>query len=91
MSNNNWFAASNRKRHFWGIFFVSLVGTVLMGIGCIVGMEVKDCYHDRLNANKKLRDWTWRCWDWQDVLAGGLGALLAIGVHGVVVVLIMVL
>lgn len=83
----NWIE-SNRKQHFVGIFIVSLFGTLLMGIGCIAGMEFKDCHHDKLNAGKPIKRWNWRCWDWQDCLAGALGGIAATAIQLLIIVLI---
>lgn len=91
MSNNNWFRVSHRKEHYWFFFFMALFGTALMSIGGIIVGEAKDCQHDARNSGKRLRDWDWRCWDWVDVLAGGLGALAAMVVHGVIVGLVLAL
>lgn len=38
-----WLEGSNRKKHLIGVFLLSLFGTILMGIGAIIGMEFKDC------------------------------------------------
>ena len=39
-----WIIESNRWKHLVGVFVVSLFGTLLMGIGCIGGMEFKDVH-----------------------------------------------
>lgn len=75
-----WLRESNRWKHTVGIFFVSLVGTILMGIGCIGGMEFKDVHH--ANGDKKpMKDWDWSAWDWLDCLAGVIGGIFAMIVH----------
>jgi len=74
-----WLLESNRWKHLVGIFIMSLVGTILMGIGCALGMEFKDVHHT--NGNKPLKKWTWKAWDWLDFLAGIIGGVLATGVH----------
>lgn len=84
-----WLKESNRMQHLIGVFLVSLIGTALMGIGCIGGMEFKDCHHDARNYGLPMDRWTWRCWDWLDVWAGLIGAALAVAVHVVVVLLIL--
>ena len=76
-----WLEGSNRKKHLIGVFLLSLFGTILMGIGAIIGMEFKDCHHSYGNANKPLRDWNWSAWDWNDVWAGLAGCLLAGLIH----------
>ena len=84
-----WLRESNRWKHLVGVFAVSLFGTLLMGIGCIGGMEFKDCHYR--NGDRPLIDWTWDAWDWQDVWAGLIGGLLAVAVHAVAVWLIIIL
>lgn len=56
----NWLNESNRMEHLIGVFVVSLIGTALMGIGCIGGMEFKDCHHDARNYGLPMDRWTWR-------------------------------
>lgn len=75
-----WLKESNRWKHLVGIFAVSLFGTILMGIGCIGGMEFKDVHH--LNGdNLRIKYWDWSPWDWYDCLAGIIGGLLATAIH----------
>lgn len=68
-----WLNESNRRKHYVGILIVSMFGTILMGIGCIGGMEFKDVHHD--NGDKPIREWNWKAWDWLDIAAGLLGGL----------------
>lgn len=75
-----WLRESNRWKHLVGIFFVSLVGTVLMGIGCIGGMEFKDVHHAN-GDSKPMREWDWSAWDWLDCAAGVIGGILAVAIH----------
>lgn len=83
----NWLLESNRWKHLIGIFVVSLFGTLLMGIGCIGGMEFKDVHH--ANGDKKpIREWEWSAWDWLDVLAGMIGGVMAVVVHLIVYLII---
>ena len=74
-----WIKDSNRIKHLVGIFIVSIFGTILMGIGCIAGMEFKDVHHQ--NGNKPIKEWKWKAWDWLDVLAGLIGGFIAIIIH----------
>ena len=74
-----WLRESNRMKHLVGILIVSLLGTILMGIGCIGGMEFKDVHHQ--NGSKPIKEWTWQAWDWLDVLAGIIGAVIALIIH----------
>lgn len=89
MKNNifDWLKKSNRMKHLIGIFFISLVGTILMGIGCIGGMEFKDVHHAN-GDEKPFSRWDWSAWDWLDCLAGGIGGLLATAVRILVYLLI---
>lgn len=75
-----WLRESNRWRHLVGIFVVSLFGTLLMGIGCIGGMEFKDVHHYN-GDHVPFKSWDWSPWDWLDCLAGLIGGLLAMAVH----------
>ena len=75
----NWIKESNRCKHLVGIFIISLFGTILMGIGCIGGMEFKDVHHD--NGNKPMKTWNWKAWDWLDFWAGLIGGILATIIH----------
>ena len=65
-----------------------MFGTLLMGLGCIGGMEFKDCHHSYGNANKPLREWNWSAWDWLDCAAGLLGGLIGQGIQLMVILLI---
>lgn len=85
-----WLEESNRWKHLVGIFLVSLLGTALMGIGCIAGMEVKDVHHSHGNAYKPISEWDWSAWDWLDCLAGGIGAVCAVAVHVAVMAAVVV-
>lgn len=80
MKHKNWLVESNRWKHLVGIFIVSLFGTVLMGIGCIGGMEFKDVHHYN-GDHVPIKAWDWSPWDWYDCLAGLIGGLLAMVVH----------
>lgn len=71
-----WLQSSNRWKHLVGIFLVSFLGTLLMGVGCIFGMEFKDVHHSYGNDGKPLREWNWSAWDWLDVLAGLIGGIV---------------
>lgn len=81
-----WLAVSNRWKHLVGVFVVSLFGTLLMGIGCIGGMEFKDVHH--YNGDRPFKYWDWKAWDWLDCLAGLIGGLLAVAVHLVLYIII---
>lgn len=83
----NWLAESNRWKHVVGIFVLSLFGTLLMGIGCVGGMEFKDVHHYN-GDNVPFRCWDWKAWDWLDVAAGLIGGMLAVVVHVVVYLII---
>ena len=82
-----WLLESNRWKHLIGIFILSLFGTILMGIGCIGGMEFKDVHHHN-GDHKPIRQWDWSAWDWLDCLAGLIGCFLATAIHIVVYLLI---
>lgn len=75
-----WLLTSNRWKHLVGVFLLSLLGTALMGIGRIGGMEFKDVHHAN-GDTKPLREWDWSAWDWLDVIAGLIGAALATAFH----------
>ena len=83
-----WLKNSNRWKHLVGIMVVSMFGTLLMGIGCIAGMEFKDCHHSYGNANKPLQEWNWSAWDWVDVWAGLLGGFAGQGIQLIIFILI---
>lgn len=83
-----WLVESHRWQHLVGIFVVSLFGTLLMGIGCIGGMEFKDCHHSHGNDGKPLREWDWSAWDWRDCLAGIIGGLLAMAVYLTIIIIV---
>lgn len=76
----DWLLTSNRWKHLVGVFLLSLIGTALMGIGCVGGMEFKDVHHYN-GDHVPFRNWDWSPWDWLDVLAGLIGAALATAVH----------
>jgi len=78
-----WLNESNRMKHLIGVFIVSLFGTALMGIGCIGGMEFKDCHYAN-GDSKPLREWDWSAWDWLDCLAGLLGCIPAVAIHAAI-------
>ena len=82
-----WLLESNRWKHLIGIFVVSLFGTLLMGIGCIVGMEFKDVHHHN-GDHVPFRYWDWSAWDWLDCLAGLIGGLIAVVVHLIIYLII---
>jgi len=84
----NWLKESNRWGHLKGVYVISLLGTALMGIGCIGGMEFKDCHHSHGNASKPIREYDWSAWDWLDVAAGAIGCLLAVLTHALVALLV---
>ncbi len=71
-----WIKESNRWKHLVGVMVVSMFGTILMGIGCIAGMEFKDVHHSHGNASKPLREWNWEAWDWWDVVMGMIGGVI---------------
>lgn len=71
----SWLWESNRWKHLVGVMLVSMVGTLLMGIGCIGGMEFKDVHHANGDA-VSLREWDWSAWDWLDVLSGLIGGIV---------------
>ena len=71
-----------------GIMVVSMLGTILMGIGCIGGMEFKDVHHSYGNASKPITAWDWSAWDWLDCAAGLLGGLAGQGIQLMVILLI---
>lgn len=87
MKTECWLLTSNRWKHLVGIFVVSLFGTLLMGIGCIGGMEFKDVHHANGDA-KPISQWDWSAWDWLDCLAGLIGGLLATLIQLIIVFLI---
>lgn len=75
-----WLFESNRWKHLVGIFIISLLGTILMGIGCIGGMEFKDVHY--MNGDDiPITQWSWSAWDWLDCLAGGIGCIFAGIIH----------
>ena len=83
----SWLTESNRWKHLVGVFVVSLFGTLLMGIGCIGGMEFKDVHHYN-GDHVPFRNWDWSPWDWLDVAAGMFGGVLATAVQVIVYLLI---
>lgn len=83
-----WLKESNRWKHLVGVMVVSMFGTLLMGIGCIAGMELKDVHHSYGNDGKPLREWNWSAWDWLDCAAGLLGGLIGQGIQLMVILLI---
>lgn len=82
-----WLIESNRWKHLVGIFVVSLFGTILMGIGCIGGMEFKDVHHAN-GDSKPIWQWDWSAWDWLDVLAGMIGGVLAVAIHLIIYLIV---
>lgn len=70
-----WLRESNRWKHLVGILVVSFFGTLLMGVGCIGGMEFKDVHHYN-GDHVPFRKWDWSAWDWLDVLAGVIGGII---------------
>lgn len=78
-----WLFESNRWKHLIGVFVISLLGTILMGIGCIGGMEFKDVHHAN-GDNIPISKWNWSAWDWLDCLAGMIGGLLAGIIHVII-------
>ncbi len=71
----SWITESNRMKHLIGIAVVSLFGTILMGVGCIGGMEFKDVHHAN-GDHVPFRYWDWTPWDWLDVAAGMIGGVI---------------
>lgn len=82
-----WLQESNRWKHLVGIFVVSFLGTLLMGIGCIGGMEFKDVHHAN-GDSKPMRQWDWSAWDWLDCLAGLIGGILGQALQLLVILII---
>lgn len=83
-----WLLESNRWKHLVGILFISMFGTILMGIGCIGGMEFKDVHHH--NGDKMpLSEWDWSPWDWLDCLAGFIGAVVGQSLQLLFIILIL--
>ena len=82
-----WLMTSNRYKHFVGIFIVSFFGTLLMGVGCIGGMEFKDVHYHN-SDNVPIWRWDWSAWDWLDCLAGFLGGLFGQLLQGYIIYLI---
>ncbi len=82
-----WLKESNRWKHLVGIMVVSMFGTLLMGIGCIGGMEFKDVHHAN-GDSKPMREWDWSAWDWLDCAAGLLGALIGQDIQILIILLI---
>ena len=82
-SSISWLLESNRWKHLVGILVLSLLGTFLMGVGCIGGMEFKDVHHAN-GDSKPMREWDWSAWDWLDVVAGMVGAVVGGGVNALV-------
>ena len=80
-----WLRESNRWKHLVGILIVSLIGTLLMGVGCIGGMEFKDVHH--ANGDRPMREWSWEAWDWLDVLAGLIGGAIGQGLQILIILL----
>lgn len=79
----NWLLDSNRWKHLVGVMVLSVFGTVLMGVGCIGGMEFKDVHHAN-GDSKPMWEWDWSAWDWLDVVAGMIGAVVGGGVNALV-------
>lgn len=82
-----WLFESNRWKHLIGIMIVSLFGTILMGIGCIGGMEFKDVHHYN-GDHVPIRHWDWSPWDWIDCLAGLIGGIIGQAVQVLIVLFI---
>ena len=82
-----WMLESNRWKHFVGVMAVSLIGTLLMGVGCIGGMEFKDVHHTN-GDGKPLKEWSWNAWDWKDVWAGLAGGVL--GQAGQIIIIVVI-
>lgn len=70
-----WLRESNRWKHLVGILVVSFFGTLLMGVGCIGGMEFKDVHHYN-GDHVPFRKWDLSAWDWLDILAGIIGGIV---------------
>lgn len=85
-----WLRESNRWKHLVGIAAVSFVGTILMGIGCIGGMEFKDVHHTN-GDSRPIKEWDWSAWDWLDVAAGLLGGVIGQDVQLLIILLIVTL
>ena len=82
-----WLLESNRWKHLVGIFVVSMFGTLLMGVGCIGGMEFKDVHHEN-GDDIPIRQWLWSAWDWVDVAAGMIGGVLGQALQILIIYLI---
>ena len=82
-----WLLESNRWKHLIGILIVSLFGTILMGIGCIGGMEFKDVHHYN-GDSVPFKYWDWSPWDWLDCLAGFIGGIIGQAIQLLIVYLI---
>ena len=86
-----WLRTSHRLQHLWGIYLVSLLGTELMGIGCICGREFKDVHHSFGNDSKPIRQWNWSAWDWLDVAAGLIGCFLSLLTKAAIILIILLI
>ncbi len=80
-----WLRESNRWKHLVGILVVSFFGTLLMGVGCIFGMEFKDVHHYN-GDHVPFRKWDLSAWDLLDVLAGVIGGIIGQAIQLAVVI-----
>lgn len=69
-----WLAESNRWKHLVGCIILTYCSNIFVTIGCMGGMEFKDVHH--ANGNKPMREWDWSAWDWLDIAAGAIGAVI---------------
>ena len=82
-----WLRESNRWKQLVGIAAVSTIGTILMGVGCIGGMEIKDVHQANRDV-RLIREWDWSAWDWLDCVAGLIGGVVGQVVQCLVVWLV---
>lgn len=82
-----WLLESNRWKHLVGVLILSLFGTILMGIGCIGGMEFKDVHHYN-GDHIPIKYWDWSPWDWLDVAAGMIGGIIGQAIQILIIYLI---
>ena len=83
----NWIKESNRWKHLVGILIVSMFGTILMGIGCMGGMEFKDVHYHNSDS-VPIWKWDWSAWDWLDIAAGFLGGIIGQDIQLIIIWLV---